>query len=150
MGLISSASINSVWHGFDYYKEHRVTAFIKLSQTEFQAKVAGSANHHYDTFINIGHIRKSLCSCPHAAGKRIICKHMIALLFAAFPDEATAFQEQAEAFEKQEEEQLEQIEEDIIKYVRSLKKEQLQHELLSLLFEGPDWLWKRFYRDTIE
>lgn len=29
------------------------------------------------------HPRKSKCNCPHADGRRVICKHMITLLFTA-------------------------------------------------------------------
>lgn len=29
------------------------------------------------------HPRKSKCNCPHADGRQVICKHMIALLFTA-------------------------------------------------------------------
>ncbi|NMB97839.1 MAG: hypothetical protein GYA02_14710 [Clostridiaceae bacterium] len=38
--------------------------------------------------INIVHPRKSKCNCPHADGRRVICKHMIALYFTVFPKEA--------------------------------------------------------------
>lgn len=34
------------------------------------------------------HPRKSICNCPHADGRRVICKHMIALLFTASPEAA--------------------------------------------------------------
>lgn len=34
------------------------------------------------------HPRKSKCNCPHADGRRVICKHMIALLFTASPEAA--------------------------------------------------------------
>ncbi|WP_278296961.1 SWIM zinc finger family protein [Butyrivibrio sp. ob235] len=51
------------------------------------------------------HPRKSSCTCPFAEGRRVICKHMIALYFTAEPKAAEDFLKQVEEWEKEEEEE---------------------------------------------
>ena len=57
--------------------------------------VRGSGQKHYDVFIDLEHPRKSKCNCPHADGKRVICKHMISLYFAAYPKIAQKYCDEA-------------------------------------------------------
>ncbi len=89
MGLLNCASRYSVWHGYDYYKNKRVESLIKYSDCDFSGVVKGTKK--YEVKINAEHPRKSSCNCPRANGKRTICKHMIALYFAAFPEEAEKY-----------------------------------------------------------
>ncbi len=65
----------------------------KISDTEFKGNVRGSNDMHYDVTIDIEHPRKSKCNCPHADSKRIVCKHMAALYFTAFPKLAKEYVE---------------------------------------------------------
>ena len=39
----------------------------------------------YHVTINREHPRSSTCDCPYAKGRKVVCKHMIALLFTAEP-----------------------------------------------------------------
>ncbi|HHO6497520.1 TPA: SWIM zinc finger domain-containing protein, partial [Staphylococcus aureus] len=59
-----------------------------FSETQHEAEVKGSGNKVYRCYIDMEHPRKSKCNCPHADGRRVICKHMIALLFTASPEAA--------------------------------------------------------------
>lgn len=68
MGLLDIASIRSIERGFSYYQS--------------------SGSNVYRCYIDMEHPRKSKCNCPHADGRRVICKHLIALLFTASPEEA--------------------------------------------------------------
>mgnify|MGYP003464204617 CR=1 FL=1 len=93
MGLLDLASYKLVWRGYEYYIEKYVITHFKQSPTEIKGMVRGSGQKHYDVFINLEHPRKSKCNCPHADGKRIICKHMIALYFSSYPNEAKKYYE---------------------------------------------------------
>ncbi len=69
MGLIDCASGNSLWRGYDYYKEKKVKAFVPTSDTTFRGIVGGSHGESYSVNIDIEHPRKSSCNCPFADGK---------------------------------------------------------------------------------
>ncbi len=84
MGLLDLASGASVWRGYEYYKDGSVLLKKKITDHEYSGSLRGSGNKHYDVFIDIEHPRKSHCNCPHANGKRIICKHQVALYFRFF------------------------------------------------------------------
>ena len=110
MGLIEIASGDSVWRGMDYYENHKVVSW-KL------------------------HPRKSICNCAFAEGRRVVCKHMIALYFTSEPEAAKDFLKQAEEWEREEEERVKRHYEDLRKYVKSLSKAELQERLYNALVE---------------
>jgi len=149
MGLIDMASGNSTWRGLDYYKENKVNNFKQLSESEYQCIINGSNNNQYDVFINIMHPRKSECNCPHAKDRRVICKHMIALYFTAFPEEVNIFIKAVEEAEREYEEYEEELEEKMIKYVNSMSKSELQQTVFELLYDSPEWVYDRFIRNKI-
>ena len=86
MGLIEMASGNSVWCGMDYYERKMVCSWKKSGEETYDGVVSGSEGNKYSVHIDKMHPRKSSCNCPFAEGRRIICKHMIALLFTAEPE----------------------------------------------------------------
>lgn len=88
MGLLDIASIRSIERGFNYYQSECVINLKSFSETQHEAEVKGSGNKVYRCYIDMEHPRKSKCNCPHADGRRVICKHMIALLFTASPEAA--------------------------------------------------------------
>lgn len=147
MGLLECASGASVWRGYDYYKEKKVKNLTKIDAGVFTADVIGTASEPYVVEIDVAHPRKSTCNCPHADGKRIVCKHMVATYFTAYPEEADRFyreylkaQEEAEQYE-------EELYDRVQAYVGHMKKNELQQALLELLFDGPEWQFERFVRD---
>lgn len=146
MGLIDIASGNSTWRGLDYCKENKVNGYKKISECEYQGIVSGSNNMKYNVSMDIEHPRKSKCDCPHAKDKRIICKHIVALYFTAFPKEVDKFLKEAEEAEREYEKYEEELEEKMIKYVKSMSKSELQDTVLELLYEGPEWMYDRFIR----
>lgn len=150
MSLLSLASTTSAWRGYEYFKEKKVIAFEKRSASEIKGAVSGSDNNQYEVLIDIEHPRKSQCNCPHANGKRIICKHMVALYFSAFPKEAKKYYDEILAYEEEEEKRQEELENAVINRVSKMKKEELRQVVLHLLFEGPDWQYDRFVREFIE
>ena len=138
MGLIELASANSVWRGMDYYEKKKVASWKRSGDASYDGQVTGSNKQVYSVHIDKEHPRKSECSCPFAAGRRVICKHMIALYFTAEPNVAAVFLKQAEEWEKEEEERERQHYIDLKKYVHSLSKDELRQELYDALVELED------------
>ena len=135
MGILSAASGASIWRGYEYYTEKKVIFMEKTGEDEYKGRVAGTLPEPYRVTIDTAHIRKSKCNCAHAKGTRIICKHMVALYFAAFPEEADAYIAQVEENEREEERQLQNHYAEIKSYIKSLSKEELQEELFRTLIE---------------
>ena len=146
MGLLECASGASVWRGYDYYKEKKVVEIEEIGENIFSAKVLGNSGNTYSVELNIDHPRKSKCNCPHADGKRIICKHIVAAYFTLFPEEAEKLYAEALAYEEEESKREEEIANKVCYRVRKMKKTELQETLLRLLFDGPEWQYDRFVR----
>lgn len=98
--------------------------------------------------LHVDHPRKSTCNCPRANGKRVICKHLVAAYFAAFPKAAEAFYAEAMACQQEEEQREEALADQLRDYVAHMKKAELEQALLQLLFDGPEWQYDRFLRDN--
>jgi len=150
MSLLTLASGQSVWRGYEYFKEMNVLTSNKISNTEIKGRIRGSDNRHYEVFIDTEHPRKSKCNCPHADGKRIICKHMIALYFYTSPEDAKKYYDEVIAYEIEEEKLQEELELKIISLIGKLKKDELQNLILEILFNGPQWQYERFVHMYIE
>ena len=145
MGILSVASGNSVWRGYDYFKDSCVLSCVQTGETEFFGKVRGAKI--YDVKIDYKHPRKSSCNCPHAAGRRIVCKHMVALYFTVFPMEADILWEQNEMWEREEEEENDKVYDRAGEYIHNLSAEQAKNELHSLLMDSPEWVFDKFVRE---
>lgn len=148
MGLLECASGASVWRGYDYYKEKKVVILEEIEVNIFSAKVSGNSSEPYSVELHIDHPRKSKCNCPHADGKRIICKHIVATYFTALPDEAEKFYAEAMAYQEEEEKRQDELSDKVCHYVWHMKKSELQEALLQLLFDGPEWQYDRFVREN--
>ncbi|MBP3493654.1 MAG: SWIM zinc finger family protein [Oscillospiraceae bacterium] len=148
MGLLECASGASVWRGYDYYKKKKIVRLEEIGTNAFSAKVSGNSSEPYSVELHIDHPRKSKCNCPHANGKRIICKHIVATYFTVLPDEAEKFYTEATAYQEEEEKRQEEFSDKVCHYVWHMKKSELQEALLQLLFEGPDWQFDRFVRQN--
>ena len=107
--------------------------------------MAGSDPSPYQVTINISHPRRSHCNSPHADGWRVICKHMVALFFTAFPEEAEDYIKAVEEYEREEERLRKEHYAALRSYVKSLSKRELQEQLFEVLSEleemgrGFDW-----------
>lgn len=147
MKIISLASGNSCWRGLDYYKEKRVVELNKINENEYSSIVKGTNN--YNVHLDIEHPRKSSCNCPLAKGKRIICKHIVATYFTAFPNEAVSFEEEQnrlkEEYEKEQEEEYGRV----IKYLNKMSKQELIEELIQVFDYGPEWIYNDFVKRNL-
>lgn len=157
MSLMSCASGASLWKGYNYYLERRATITRRICNAQYEGTVPGSNGATYDVKIDLEHVRKSTCTCPHVQGTRIICKHMIALFFTVYPLEAHKYNEQLLEYERMAEqieaelvnEQIE-LENRVAKFISTRTKKDLQEIVIRLLDEGSEWQWERFVRDYIE
>ena len=107
-------------------------------------KFVVDGNNKYTVHVNKFHPRKSTCNCPFADGRRVVCKHMIALYFTAEPHAATDFMKEVEKWEEEEELREQEHYEDLRQYVKSLSKTELQEQLLDALIqleERRDYYW---------
>ena len=147
MGIISLASGNSCWRGLDYYKSKKVTKLNKIYENEYSSVVKGTNN--YNVYLDIEHPRKSTCDCPLANGKRIICKHIVATYFTAFPKEANNFEEEQnrlqEEYEKEQEEEYDRA----IKCLNKMSKQELIEELIQVFDYGPEWIYNDFVKRNL-
>ena len=148
MGLLECASGASVWRGYDYYKERKVARLEETEANIFAAKVSGNSSEPYAVELHIDHPRKSKCNCPHADGKRIICKHIVAAYFTVLPEEADKFYAEAMAYQEEEEKRQDELTDKVCHYVWHMKKSELQEALLQLLFDGPEWQFDHFVREN--
>jgi len=135
MSILSSASNASAWRGYEYYKQGKAETYTKLNDNVYECHMEGSSPAPYHTVINIEHPRQSHCDCPHAKDRKIICKHMVALLFTVSPDEADGYLREIEESEREEERRAQEHYKELERYVKSLKKEDLQRELYNALIE---------------
>ncbi len=133
MGLIEVASGESVWRGMDYYEEKKVLSLEETGYEQYDGTVKGQAV--YQVHLDIEHPRRSTCSCPFAKGRRVVCKHMIAMYFTIRPQAAADFLKQVDEWEKEEEEAQKTHVEELKKYVKSLSKADLQEKYLEALLE---------------
>ena len=135
MGLIETASANSIWRGMDYYETRKVITWEKTGTFAYDGIVSGSEGNKYTVHIETNHPRRSTCNCPFADGRRVVCKHMIALYFTAKPEAADSFLKQVEKWEAEEQEREKQHYEDLRKYVNQLSKAELRERLYDALVE---------------
>ncbi len=135
MGLIDVASGNSVWRGMDYYENKKVISWEQTGEYTYDGIVSGSGENMYTVHVDKAHPKRSTCNCPFADGRRVVCKHMIAVYFTAEPQAAKDFLEEVAKWEAEEQEREQQHYEELKAYVKSLSKAQLQEELLEALIE---------------
>lgn len=135
MSIRTMASGKSAWRGYQYYKENKVLSLSQTGYDEYTGLVAGSGADSYQVTINTEHPRQSKCNCPHADGRRVVCKHMVALYFAAFPDEAKQYMKEVKEAEREEEKRQKEHLAEIRAYVKSLSKKELQDELFESLLQ---------------
>lgn len=148
MGLLECASGLSAWRGYECFKEKKVQSIKQVDKSVFIADVQGSASTPYSVELHIDHPRKSTCNCPHANGRRIICKHIVAAYFTVLPDEAEKFYKEALVNDEEEEKRQDALSERVIRCVRKMGKNELQQVLLEVLFDGPEWQYERFIREN--
>ena len=115
----------------------RVISAKQLDKDIYFGEVRGSGNNVYHVKIDLNHPKKSTCDCPFANGKKVICKHMIAIDLAIFPEKENQvmqyIEEQEELYEQEIENEREEKRQEIRSYVMGLSKSQLREKLISIM-----------------
>ena len=119
----------------------------KINEDEYSSIVKGSNN--YNVHLDIEHPRKSSCNCPLANGKRIICKHIVATYFTAFPNEAVSFEEEQNRLQEEYEKEQEEEYDKAIKYLNRMSKQDLIEELIQVFDYGPEWIYNDFVKRNL-
>lgn len=136
------ASGASLWRGYDYYTAHKVLSWEPAEPgaypQQFDGVVSGNGDKPYEVRIDIAHPKKSTCTCPFAEGRHVICKHMVALYFTIYPTEADELLHAQEQWEAEEVAREEAHRAETWRYVKGLKKAELQEELYRALLEIDD------------
>ena len=116
MSLLTAASGKSVYRGYEYYCAAKVLYVQQINDDEIEGLVKGTAQEPYNIYINLSKVRSSTCDCPFANGRKI-CKHMIAVFFAAFPDEAKKYKVELEAYYEEEEAQEAKLDDMLLNHI---------------------------------
>ena len=132
MSIETAANRKSASRGYDYYCKNKVKSVTKIDDTHYSGEVSGSEPTPYSVTIDLEHPKRSKCTCPFANGYKV-CKHMVALYFKVFPEEADEYIRRIEEAENEREEFFEELPERIEEYVRNLSKSELQELALSLI-----------------
>ncbi len=128
MGLLECASQNSLWRGLDYFQNNKVKSLMQTGYTSYTAIIEGNNGALYSVEIDNAHVRSSKCICPHAEGKRIMRKHKITVFLTAFLKEAERLEAEYRhmlMMQEAEEQAEQELKNDLIEYVHSLKKSEL-------------------------
>lgn len=151
MSIFTSASGKSVYRGYDHFLDDKVSNLVKISDIEYEALVQGGEEKPYKVHLNISKPKTSFCDCPFANGRRI-CKHMVAVYFTAFPDEAERYKRQLEEYEAEEEQREQEYEElcgNVLDTIDNMSADDLKQVLSQFLFEGPEWQFERFVNEWL-
>ena len=143
MSVLSVASGQSAYRGYEYYKKQKVSSMEQAGEGVIKASVAGSNSTFYDVIVDINHPRKSQCSCPHAAGKRIVCKHMVAVYFTARPWEAEKYIADLEAYWEEEEQRQEEQEEKLFMNQQVIRTPVVRNGKEAAVGYAPE-VWKKW------
>lgn len=161
MSILTKASWKSRSRGYDYYIKNKVLSCKEISNIEYEGTVQGSAEEPYKVRINLEKTMSSSCNCPFANGRKI-CKHMVAVFFCVFPDEAQKYKSEYKEYKSaskryhydsffddyyddepdddyiDEEKDYDEFEDMLRKYIKKLSKTQLQNALFDLLYDGTE------------
>lgn len=148
MAFYSNASNNSTWRGVDYFENGKVRFSHAVDGSVYEGEVEGSEGRVYSVRIDVKHPKRSACTCPFAEGRRVVCKHMVALYFESVPGSLDAFyrdMKEAEArYELEEQRWREETLASITKQVKSMSAKEAKEKLIDMLYQ--DMLADR-YRD---
>lgn len=149
MSILTTASGKSVYRGYEYFLENKVLSCNQLNDSEYEGTVKGTAQNPYSVHLNLKKPKTSTCDCPFANGLKI-CKHMVAVFFTAFPDEAIKYKAELDAYYEEQEKYEEELDDMLQNYIKKLSKSELQEALLQVLYDGPEWQFDKFINEYIK
>lgn len=149
MAFYSSASNNSKWRGVNYFENHKVRFSREEGNGIYYGEVEGSDSRVYSVRIDTEHPKRSTCTCPFANGRKVVCKHMVALYFESVPGSIDSFyadmKELEARFELEEQRWREETLANITKQVKSMSAKEAKDRLIDVLYH--DMLADRYGDD---
>lgn len=143
-----SASSASMWRGYEYYLDKRIIGIKKIKDSEYFA-IADGSKQKYNIHINLEKPRNSICDCPHAKDKRIMCKHKVALYFSVFPDKALEYKRETEVFAEECIKYQKELEEDVSRVIYKMTKSNLINALEYMVYSAPEWMYNDFVNEYV-
>ena len=135
MALIDIASSKSVWRGIEYYQQNKVASWNLNEDGTYEGIVKGNGDAEYRVHVDLTHPRKSTCDCPLANGKKIICKHIVAVSLCVEPSEADRFKIEKTMYESLEEEIYAKKYDKYMSFAKTMSKAELCEAYTELMIE---------------
>lgn len=145
MGLIDIASSKSVWRGMEYYKQNKVLSYTMNDDGTFEGVVVGSGDDNYLVHVDTEHPRKSTCNCPLANGKKIICKHIVAVSLCLDESEAERFKTEKTVYASEEEERRAKKYDKYMGFAKTMSPRELREAYVELMIELDEYRLKEKY-----
>ena len=145
MGLIDIASSKSVWRGLDYYKQNKVISCEQNEDGTYEGEVSGSGKGNYHVHLDMVHPRSSTCNCPLADGKKIICKHIVAVSFCVDESEAERFKSEKTIYASEDDERRAKQYERYMSMARGMSAKELREAFVEIMIELDDIRRKERY-----
>ena len=146
MAVIDLASSKSVWRGLDYFKQNKVKSCKDNGDGTYDGVVVGGGSEEYHIHLDTTHPRKSSCDCPLANGKKIICKHIVAVSFCVDSSEVDRFKSEKTIYASEEDERRSKKYDKYISYAKSLSKGELNRLYAEAMVELDELHMKDKYR----
>ncbi len=138
MGLLEIAGSKSVWRGIEYYNNHNVISWEQTEDGIFDGTVKGSGDVNYTVHVDAIHPRKSSCNCPLADGKKIICKHIVAVYIAANPSEEARYREDITPYASEEDERHAKRYKNLMSWAKNMSPSQLREAYVEAMIRIDD------------
>ena len=145
MGLIDIASSKSVWRGMEYYKQNKVLSYTINEDGTCEGVVAGSGDCDYRVHVDMEHPRKSTCDCPLANGRKIICKHIVAVSFCLDESESERFKNEKTIYASEEEERRAKKYNKYMGFAKNMSLRELREACVELMIELDEYRRKEKY-----
>lgn len=145
MALIDIASSKAVWRGMEYYKQNKVSSCTANDDGSYDGICKGSGAGEYHVHVDFAHPRKSTCDCPLANGKRIICKHIVAVSLCVDATEADRFKNEKTIYGSEEEERRAKAYDKYMSFAKTMSQQALRKAYAELMLELDEYRRKEKY-----
>ena len=129
----------------EYYKQNKVLSYTVNEDGSCEGIVAGSGDGNYHVHVDMEHPRKSTCDCPLANGKKIICKHIVAVSLCLDESEADRFKNEKTIYASEEEERRAKKYEKYMGFARTMSPRELREAYVELMTELDEYRLKEKY-----
>ena len=119
----------------EYYKQNKVSSCTANDDGTYEGVVSGSSDESYSVHVDMEHPRKSTCNCPLANGKKVICKHIVAVSLCVDASEAERFKNEKTIYASEEEERRAKKYYKYMSYAKCMSQRELREAYVELMIE---------------